>query len=94
MVNIRIAVLCMLPAYNPSRSFAVTINAAEMLGWKDRIGTVEPGKLADQVAVAGDLIADISELERIRFVMKHGQIDQERPGFALRQQAAGALARI
>jgi imidazolonepropionase-like amidohydrolase len=53
---------------------AVTINAAEMLGWQDRIGAIEPGKLADLVAVAGDPIADISELERVRFVMKGGQV--------------------
>jgi imidazolonepropionase-like amidohydrolase len=53
---------------------AVTINAAEMLGWQDRIGAIEPGKFADLVAVAGDPIADISELERVRFVMKGGQV--------------------
>jgi imidazolonepropionase-like amidohydrolase len=53
---------------------AVTINAAEMLGWQDRVGSVEPGKFADLVAVAGDPIADISELERVRFVMKDGQV--------------------
>jgi imidazolonepropionase-like amidohydrolase len=53
---------------------AVTTNAAEMLGWQDRIGAVEPGKFADLVAVAGDPIADITELERVRFVMKDGQV--------------------
>ena len=53
---------------------AVTTNAAEMLGWQDRVGAVEPGKLADLVAVAGDPLADISELERVRFVMKGGQV--------------------
>jgi len=53
---------------------AVTINAAEMLGWQDRIGAIEPGKFADLVAVAGDPIADITELERVRFVMKGGQV--------------------
>lgn len=53
---------------------AITINAAEMLGWQDRIGVIEPGKLADLVAVAGDPVADITELERIRFVMKGGQV--------------------
>jgi imidazolonepropionase-like amidohydrolase len=52
---------------------AVTVNAAEMLGWQDRVGAVEPGKLADLIAVSGDPIADISELERVRFVMKDGQ---------------------
>jgi imidazolonepropionase-like amidohydrolase len=53
---------------------AVTTNAAEMLGWQDRVGAVEPGKFADLVAVAGDPIADITELERVRFVMKDGQV--------------------
>jgi len=53
---------------------AVTINAAEMLGWQDRVGAVEPGKLADLVAVAGDPLADITELERVRFVMKGGEV--------------------
>ena len=39
-----------------------------------RIGAVEPGKFADLVAVAGDPLADITELERVRFVMKNGQV--------------------
>jgi imidazolonepropionase-like amidohydrolase len=53
---------------------AITTNAAEMLGWQDRIGAIEPGKFADLVAVSGDPIADIHELERVRFVMKDGQV--------------------
>ena len=53
---------------------AITSNAAEMLGWQDRIGTIEPGKFADLVAVAGDPIADITEIERVRFVMKGGEV--------------------
>ena len=53
---------------------AVTTNAAEMLGWQDRVGAVEPGKFADLVAVARDPIADVAELERVRFVMKGGQV--------------------
>jgi imidazolonepropionase-like amidohydrolase len=53
---------------------AVTTTAAELLGWQDRVGTIEPGKFADLVAVAGDPVADISELERVRFVMKDGQV--------------------
>ena len=51
-----------------------TSTAAEMLGWSDKIGTVEPGKLADLVAVSGDPLADIGELERVRFVMKEGVV--------------------
>ncbi len=53
---------------------AITTNAAEMLGWQDRVGAIEPGKFADLVAVSGDPIADISELERVRFVMKNGEV--------------------
>jgi imidazolonepropionase-like amidohydrolase len=53
---------------------AVTANAAQMIGWQDRIGSVEPGKFADLVAVAGDPLADITEIERVRFVMKDGQL--------------------
>jgi len=61
-----------MPALDVIR--AITGNAAEMLGWQDRIGAIEPGKFADLVAVAGDPVADITELERVRFVMKDGQI--------------------
>jgi imidazolonepropionase-like amidohydrolase len=43
-----------------------------MLGWGDRIGTIEPDKFADLIGVGGDPIADITELERVRFVMKDG----------------------
>lgn len=53
---------------------AVTIHAAEMLGWQDRVGAIEPGKFADLIAVSGDPLADITELERVRFVMKGGQV--------------------
>ncbi|MCK1709587.1 amidohydrolase family protein [Bradyrhizobium sp. 143] len=53
---------------------AVIANGAEMLGWQDRIGAIEPGKFADIIAVAGDPLKDISELERVRFVMKEGRI--------------------
>jgi len=61
-----------MPALDVIR--AITTNAAEMLGWQDRIGAIESGKFADLIAVAGDPIADITELERIRFVMKGGQV--------------------
>jgi imidazolonepropionase-like amidohydrolase len=47
---------------------------AELLGWEDRVGTIEAGKLADIVAVAGDPLEDISELERVMFVMKGGVV--------------------
>jgi imidazolonepropionase-like amidohydrolase len=53
---------------------AVTTNAAEMLGWQDKVGSIEPGKFADLIAVSGDPAADATELERVRFVMKDGQV--------------------
>jgi cytosine/adenosine deaminase-related metal-dependent hydrolase len=52
----------------------VTTNAAEMLGWQDKIGAIEPGKFADLVAVTGDPVTDITELERVRFVLKNGEV--------------------
>ena len=53
---------------------AITTNAAEMLGWQDRVGAIDAGKFADLIAVAGDPLADVTELERVRFVMKGGQV--------------------
>jgi len=53
---------------------AATRNAAELLGMQDRIGTLEPGKLADIIAVPGDPLKDIRALEHARFVMKGGAI--------------------
>jgi imidazolonepropionase-like amidohydrolase len=51
-----------------------TVVAAELLGWSDKIGTIEVGKWADLVAVTGDPLKDITELERVKFVMKGGQV--------------------
>lgn len=51
---------------------AGTLNAARLLGWEKNLGTLEAGKLADIVAVAGDPLRDIRVLERTAFVMKDG----------------------
>jgi imidazolonepropionase-like amidohydrolase len=51
-----------------------TIVNAEILGWADKIGSIEKGKYADLVAVSGDPLADISELQRVKFVMKGGKV--------------------
>ena len=53
---------------------AATRNAAELLGMQDRIGTLEPGKLADIIAVPGDPLKDIRALEHAKFVMKGGAV--------------------
>src|ERR1700723_1841844 len=53
---------------------AATINDADLLGWFDRVGTIEPGKWADIVAVDGDPLADVTTLERVKFVMKGGEV--------------------
>src|SRR3984893_12977519 len=53
---------------------SATVVDAEMLGWQDRIGSVEKGKFADMIAVSGDPLKDISELQRVKFVMKGGKV--------------------
>ncbi len=53
---------------------AATMGAATLMGWEDRIGSLETGKFADMVAVRGDPTTDISELERVQFVMKGGHV--------------------
>jgi len=47
---------------------------AELLGWSEKVGTVEAGKWADIVAVSGDPLKDISEVENVKFVMKGGTV--------------------
>ena len=53
---------------------SATAVAAELLGWQDRLGTIEAGKLADVIAVLGDPLTDIGELEKVQFVMKAGVV--------------------
>jgi imidazolonepropionase-like amidohydrolase len=51
-----------------------TVNAADLLGWTDRIGTLEPGKFADIIAVNGDPTKDVTLLQNPSFVMKGGTV--------------------
>src|SRR3989454_3727397 len=51
-----------------------TAVAADLLGWSDKAGTIEAGKWADLVAVSGDPLKDITELEKVKFVMKGGTV--------------------
>jgi imidazolonepropionase-like amidohydrolase len=53
---------------------AATTNAAELMGWQDKVGSIEVGKYADVIAVSGDPLADIGELEHVKFVMKGGTV--------------------
>ncbi len=53
---------------------AATVNAAQLLGWEDRIGSIEPKHFADIVAVEGDPTQDITEMEKVKFVMKNGEV--------------------
>ena len=51
-----------------------TINAADLLGWSKQVGTLEPGKWADLIAVDGDPTKDVTTLEHVKFVMKGGVV--------------------
>lgn len=60
---------------SPSQAIqTATWNAADLLGWSDRVGIVAPGHFADLVAVDGDPTQDVTLLERVRFVMKGGAV--------------------
>ena len=53
---------------------AGTLNAADLLGWSGKVGTLEPGAWGDIVAVDGDPLKDITTLQRVKFVMKGGEV--------------------
>jgi imidazolonepropionase-like amidohydrolase len=58
-----------------------TLNAADLMGWTDKVGSLEPGKWADVIAVKGDPLADVRILQHVPFVMKSGVIykDEAQP---------------
>jgi imidazolonepropionase-like amidohydrolase len=53
---------------------AATVNAADLLGWSGKVGTLDPGAWADVIAVDGDPVKDVTTLERVKFVMKGGEV--------------------
>jgi imidazolonepropionase-like amidohydrolase len=53
---------------------AATVNAADLLGLASEIGSIEPGKSADLIAVQGDPLADVTVLKRVPFVMARGKV--------------------
>ncbi len=58
-----------------------TLNAADLMGWSNKVGSLEPGKWADVIAVSGDPLADVRILQHVPFVMKGGVIykDEQQP---------------
>jgi imidazolonepropionase-like amidohydrolase len=63
----------MTPAQALQTAFLPAANVLNY-GWSDRVGSLEKGKFADLIAVSGDPLADVSEMERVRFVMKGGEV--------------------
>src|ERR1700730_4605952 len=66
-----------LVKYGMSPSQAIqtaTTVAAEMMGWQNKVGSIEKDKFADIIAVSGDPLQDITELQRVKFVMKGGKV--------------------
>ena len=57
-----------------------TVSASELLGWEKKVGSVEPGRYADLVATSGDPLKDITELERVKWVMKGGVVMKDQLG--------------
>jgi len=67
--------------FAPARALqAATMTNAEVLGWQDRVGSIDKGKFADLIALPGDPLADITALQKVDFVMKGGRIVRNDPG--------------
>jgi imidazolonepropionase-like amidohydrolase len=63
---------------SPMQAIATaTTSAAELMGWPGRVGVVAKGAYADLIAVAGDPVKDITELERVKWVMKGGKVHKD-----------------
>jgi imidazolonepropionase-like amidohydrolase len=58
---------------------AATANAADLIGWSDRLGVLEAGKIADIIAVDGDPLRDVKDMQRVRFVMQNGRVIRNDP---------------
>jgi imidazolonepropionase-like amidohydrolase len=61
-----------MPAADQIR--AMTLSNAELMGWQDRVGSLEANKFADMIAVSGDPLQDTGELQHVKFVMKGGRV--------------------
>ncbi len=59
---------------------SATVDAAELIGWGDQVGTIEPGRFADVIAVEGDALTDLSSFEDVRFIMKGGEVVKDGEG--------------
>ncbi|MDX2121261.1 MAG: amidohydrolase family protein [Gemmatimonadota bacterium] len=57
---------------------SATIQAARVMGWEGRVGSIAPGRYADLIAVKGDALADLGRFEQVDFVMKGGEVVKER----------------
>jgi imidazolonepropionase-like amidohydrolase len=67
--------LVKLAGLTPARAIqSGTMVNASVMGWQEQIGSIDKGKYADLIAVSGDPLADITELQRVKFVMKGGKI--------------------
>jgi imidazolonepropionase-like amidohydrolase len=51
-----------------------TLNAADLMGWSDKVGSIAPGKWADVIAVESDPLKDVKVLQQVKFVMKSGVV--------------------
>lgn len=89
--NLReLALMCDVGLTPMEAVVATTRTAAECLGWQDRVGTIEPGKLADVVVARADPLADIGSLAdpaNIALVMKDGQVVKDALGVAAAETA-------